>query len=143
MNLILIGPQIHNIKEQKPEEKYPQCFERFGKLKHYEMKLHVDPKVKPVAQPVRRLPYSLWKKVDDMIKQLEAEDIIERDWVSPIQVVLKGENDIRLVVDMRRANETIIRERHPIPTVEEVLQKLNGNAYFSELDFRSGHHQIV
>ena len=44
---------------------------------------------------------------------------------------------------MRRVNEAIIREIHPIPTVEEALQELNGNAYFSELDFRSGYHQIV
>ena len=105
--------------------------------------MHVDPNVKPVAQP-----YSLQKKVDDKIKQLEAEDIIEKvngstPWVSPIHVVPKGENDITPVVDMRGANKVIIIERHPIHTVEEVLQELHGNAYFSELDFRSWYHQIV
>ena len=44
---------------------------------------------------------------------------------------------------MRRANEAIVREIHPILNVEEVLQELNENAYVSELDFRSEYHQIV
>ena len=49
---------------------------------------------------------------------------------------------IGLVVEIRKANEAIIRERHPIPTVEDVLQELNRNAYFSELNFRSEYYQI-
>ena len=65
------------------------------------MKLHVDPNVKSVAQPVRRLPYSLWKEVEK-IKHIEAEDIIEKVngstlWVSPKHVVPKGDHDNRLV----------------------------------------------
>ena len=43
---------------------------------------------------------------------------------------------------MRRANEAIIRERHPIPTIEEVLYDLNGSIVFSKLDLRWGFHQI-
>jgi len=43
---------------------------------------------------------------------------------------------------MRRANEAIIRERLPIPTVDEVLEELNGNTVFCKLDLRNGFHQI-
>ena len=43
---------------------------------------------------------------------------------------------------MRRANEAIIRERLPIPTVEEVLEELNGSTVFSKLDLRHGFHQV-
>ena len=51
-------------------------------------------------------------------------------------------DDIRLCIDMRRANEAIIRERHPIPTVDEVLQSMNGSTVFSKLDLRWGYHQL-
>jgi len=43
---------------------------------------------------------------------------------------------------MRRANEAVVRERHPIPTVEEILHELNGSTVFSKLDLRMGFHQI-
>ena len=43
---------------------------------------------------------------------------------------------------MRRANEAIIRERHPIPTVDEVLQGVNGSKVFSKLDLKWGYHQL-
>ena len=43
---------------------------------------------------------------------------------------------------MRRANEAVIRERHPIPTLEETLEALNGAAVFSKLDLRWGYHQV-
>ena len=43
---------------------------------------------------------------------------------------------------MRRANEAILRERHPIPTVDEILQSLNGSKVFSKLDLRWGYHQL-
>ena len=43
---------------------------------------------------------------------------------------------------MRRANSAIERERHPIPTIEEVLHDLNGSTVFSKLDLKWGFHQV-
>ena len=43
---------------------------------------------------------------------------------------------------MRRANEAIIKERHPIPTIEEVLYDLNGATVFSKIDLKWGFHKI-
>ena len=82
-------------------------------------------------------------KVEDLI----AKDIVERvtgptSWVSPVVIVSKASGDIRLCVDMRKANAAIIRERIPIPTVDEVFENLNGSAVFSKLDLRLGFHQI-
>ena len=54
----------------------------------------------------------------------------------------KSIRDIRLYVDMRRANQAIIRERLPVPTVDEVLESLNGSTVFSKVDLRWGFHQI-
>ena len=43
---------------------------------------------------------------------------------------------------MRRANEAILRERHPSPTVEDLIHVLNEATVFSKLDLRSSYHQI-
>ena len=57
-------------------------------------------------------------------------------------VVPKQDGDIRICVGMRRANEAIERERHPIPTIEEVLHDLNESTVFSKLDLKWGFHQV-
>ena len=54
----------------------------------------------------------------------------------------KPDGDIRICVDMRRANEAIIHKRHPIPTIEEVLYNLNWSTAFSKLDLKWGFHQV-
>ena len=48
----------------------------------------------------------------------------------------------RLCLDMRRANEAIIREGFPIPTLDEVVQGMNGAKCFSKLDLKEGYHQL-
>lgn len=123
------------------KEKYPEVFSGVGKLKDRALQLHIAPNVKPVAQPIRRTPFSLRSKVEEKIQELINLDIIESatgptPWVNPVVVVPKSEGDIRLCIDMHRANEAILRERHPIPTVDEILQSLNGSKVFSKLDLR-------
>ena len=133
------------VGELKP--KYPSVFQGIGKLKGYQLKLHVDPSVTPVVQKVQRVPFSVKDKVTAKVNELLEKDIIEKIegptvWVSPVVVAPKPSGDIRLCVDMRRANEAIIRERLPIPTIHEVLESLNGSGVFSKLDLRWGFHQI-
>ena len=118
-----------------------------GKLKGYKLKLHVDPDVTPVAQKPRRVPFALREKATSKVEDLIAKDIVERvngptSWVSPVVIAPKASGDIRLCVDVRKANAAIIRERIPIPTVDEVLETLDGSAVFSKLDLCLGFHQI-
>ena len=86
------------------------------------MTLQVDPNVKPVAQPLRRTPFNLQAKVENKIRELLDCDIIEEvdgptPWVNPVVIIPKADGNIRLCIDMRRANEALLLGRHPIPTV--------------------------
>ena len=86
-------------------------------------------------------------KVENKIKELVDLDIIEpvegpTPWVNPVVVVPKSVGDIRLCIDMRRANEAIRRARHPIPTVDEIMQSISGSKIFSKLDLKWGYHQL-
>ena len=113
----------------------------------YKLKLHVDSEVIPIAQKPRRVPFALREKVTAEVEDLIAKDIVERvdgptSWVSHVVVAPKATGDIRLCMDMRNANAAIIRERIPIPTVDEVLENLNGKAVFPNLYLRLGFHHI-
>ena len=79
--------------------------------------------------------------------QLLEGDIIERvegptAWASPVVLAPKPPGQIRLCVDMHCANGAIIRERLKLPTVDEVLEELNGSTVFSKLNLRHGFHQV-
>jgi hypothetical protein len=122
-------------------------FQGIWKLNEYQTKLHIDPQVRPVAQSVRRTAFSLRGKIEEKLDELLREDIIEKvdgptPWVNPVVVVPKANGEVRLCVDMRCANKAIISERHPIPTIDEILQDMQEGGVFSKLDLKWGYHQI-
>jgi hypothetical protein len=85
--------------------------------------------------------------VSAQLEKLEQQGIIEAvegptPWVSPLVVIPKKNGEIRLCVDMREANKAIHRERHPTPTVDDLIHALNGATVFSKLDLSSGYHQL-
>ena len=55
----------------------------------------------------------------------------------------KKTDEIRLCMDTRDANKTILRTRHVSPTLDELITELNGATMFSKIDLRSGYHQLV
>ena len=139
--------RVNVLKQEDIFDKYKSCFEGLGKLKDFQLDIPIDQNVKPVAQPMRRVPFSMRDKLEQKLNELVDLDVIERaegptPWISPVVVVPKPNGDIRLCVDMRQASGAIVRERHPIPTVDEVLHDLNGSTVFSKLDIKWAFHQV-
>ena len=130
-------------------QQYDELFHGVGKLTDVQVKLHINPEVKPVVQPTRRIPFAIRDQVEKELKRLKDLDIIEEaqgatPWVSPIVAFPKPNNpeNIRLCADMRLPNKAIERERHPQPTIDDLVTELNGACYFSKLDLNSAYHQL-
>ena len=94
-------------------------------------------------------PFTMRSKLSKELQHLESLDVIETvtgptSWVSPIVCFPKSNNSdqIRLCIDMRMPNKAILHEQHPAHTTEDLIEKLNGAAYFSKLDLSSGYHQL-
>lgn len=138
LNVLKIGYNVGAVKETSSA---------FPKIKGVLVEIPVDPNIKPVQQPYRRAPFALEDKVAAKLQYLLDKDIIERvqhpsPWVSPIVPVLKDNGEIRLCVDMRRANQAVIRETHPLPIIEELFGSIHGAVRFSKLDIREAYHQV-
>ena len=148
LGVLKIGVDIAMVSDKaKIQDMYPELFQGVGKLNTHQVKLHVNQSVEPVAQPLRRIPFNLRGKVEQKLDELLEADIIEpvdgaTTWLNPVVIAPKPDGSIRLCLDMRRANEAIIRQRYPIPTVDDVLHNMNGSTVFSKLDLKWGYHQL-
>lgn len=118
---------------------------QFNAIKNIVVDIPINESVKPVQQAYRRVPVPLEKIVDEKINDLLEKGIIERvktsKWISPLVVVPKGD-DVRICIDMKRANEAVARENHPLPSIEDFLPELGSAKVFSKLDIKAAYHQV-
>jgi hypothetical protein len=63
-------------------------------------------------------------------------------WGSPVLFVDKRDGTIRLCVDYRKLNEVTIKNKYPLPKIEDLFDQLNGAKVFSKIDLRTGYHQL-
>lgn len=136
MGILKIGADINAINNDQT----------FGKIKDVVVRIPIKPNVIPIAQPYRRVPIALENAVNDRIDELLKQGIIEKvsgpsKWISPLVFAPKA-NDIRICVDMRRANEAVERENHPLPTFEDFLPHIGRSKFFAKLDVKSALHQV-
>ncbi|CAB3985042.1 Transposon Tf2-9 poly, partial [Paramuricea clavata] len=147
LNINTLNPVQQDHDVRRIINKHPKLFEGTGNLKGREVKLEIDPTVTPVAQTNRKIPHSMKTKVNKKLQEMREEGIIEKvegatPWLSPLIAIPKKSGDLRLVLDMRIPNTALARRRVQIPTVNEILQKMEGAKVFTEVDLSQGYLQL-
>ncbi|KZR98045.1 Uncharacterized protein APZ42_006736, partial [Daphnia magna] len=99
----------------------------------------------PTNQRLRRTPEALKETVKSKIEIMLKNKII-RDSHSPfsaaIVMVPKKDGELRLCIDYRPLNKITIKDRYPLPRIDDTVDALCGSMYFSTLDLLSGYWQI-
>ncbi|XP_055908582.1 uncharacterized protein K02A2.6-like [Eupeodes corollae] len=92
-----------------------------------------------------RMAFSERTVVSQIISELKSQNIVRDSsspFASPIVLVKKKNGQHRLRVDYRALNRATVKDRYPLPRIEDQLDRLSGNKYFTSLDMASGFHQI-
>ena len=99
----------------------------------------------PVQQRYNSIPHSLYSELKNYI-----EDLLNNEWIvkskssysSPVVAVRKSDGTLRICVDYRKLNNKTIPDRHPLPRIQDILNNLGGNQYFSLLDQSKAYWQL-
>ena len=133
--------------------RYPDRFptDTIGKLPG-ECHLSVDPEYKegPVSFGSRPLPAAMRELTKKQLDYLLENDIIAKvpvnvptPWCSQMHVVHKKDGkNVRVCIDPKFLNKALLRETHPIKTIEDVVTRVEGSNYFTTLDANMGFFQI-
>ena len=101
--------------------------------------------VKPPFRPMYRLSPS---EFEEMKRQIQ--DYLDKGWIepssspfgAPILFVSKKDGGLRMCIDYRALNKVTIKNRYPLPRIDDLFDKLQGAKYFTSLDLAQGYHQI-
>ena len=138
------NPRYHGEKEFI--ETYADVFEGIG---CFEQSCHIEVQAgaRPVVHAKRKIPFSIQEKLKRKLKDMEKDGIIQKveyptEWVSSLMIVEKPDSSLRICLDPKELNEVIMRERHDIPTAEDIQRQLSGKKLFTVLDQTSGFWQV-
>ncbi|XP_077501927.1 uncharacterized protein LOC144112953 [Amblyomma americanum] len=147
-----VGPSV--TKQQKAEllgllNKYRDCFanniSELGCTPVLKMDITETPGSSPVAVRPCRTNAAERETIREIVGEWKREDIVSETsspYASPVILVQKKNGEKRLVVDYRRLNAQRLKEKYPLPSMDEQLEKLSGAKLYTVLDLAHGYLQV-
>jgi hypothetical protein len=128
---------------------YPDVFAEvvIGLLPDREIEFTID--LIPGTQPIHKAPYRMGPvELKELKEQLQ--EILDRGficpcvspWGAPVLFVKKKDGTMRLCIDYRELNRVSIKNKYPLPRIDDLFDQLKEGKVFSKIDLRSGYHQL-
>ena len=112
-----------------------------------EIEFSVDliPGTQPISIPPYRMAPAELKELREQLQDLLDKGFIRAStspWDAPVLFVKKKDGSMQLCVDYRQLNKVTIKNKYPLPRIDELFDQLQGAQCFSKIDLRSGYHQL-
>ncbi|GKB60109.1 hypothetical protein Tco_0916295, partial [Tanacetum coccineum] len=103
----------------------------------------------PGAVPVAREPYILapseMQELSDQLQELVDRGFIRPStspWGAPVLFVKKKDGSFRMCIDYQELNKLTVKNRYPLPMIDDLFDQLHGSSAYSKINLRSGYHQL-
>ncbi|MGI4156993.1 reverse transcriptase family protein, partial [Klebsiella pneumoniae] len=124
---------------------FPDDLPGLPPVRQIEFKIDLVPGTGPISiQPYRLAPAELEelrKQIDDLKEKGFIKDS-SSPWGAPTLFVPKKDGTMRMCIDYRKLNRVTIKNKYPLPRIDDLFDQLKGSTYFSKIDLRSGYHQL-
>ncbi|KAL0533781.1 hypothetical protein IC582_027827 [Cucumis melo] len=110
-----------------------------------EFTIELLPGTAPISEAPYRMTPSELKELKMQLQELVDKGYIRPSvspWGAPVLFVKKKDGTLRLCIDYRQLNKVTIRNKYPLPRIDDLFDQLRGPALFSKIDLRSGYHQL-
>lgn len=139
-------PSIDNIPVVKELiDVFPDDLPGLPPDREIEFEINVVPGAEPISKaPYRMAPAEL-KELKSQLQELIDKKFIRPSvspWGAPVLFVKKKDGSMRLCIDYRELNKITIKNRYPLPRIDDLFDQLRGAKVFSKIDLRSGYHQL-
>ncbi|GKB22361.1 putative reverse transcriptase domain-containing protein [Tanacetum coccineum] len=126
-------------------EVFPDDLSGLPPIREIEFRIELIPGATPVAKSPYRLAPSELEELSGQLKELQDKDFIRPSslpWGAPILFVKKKDDSFRMCIDYRELNKLTVKNRYPLPRIDDLFDQLQGSQFFSKIDLRSGYHQL-
>ena len=124
---------------------FPEDLPSLPPKREVEFTIDLAPGTAPISKaPYRMAPMEL-KELKIQLQELLDKGFIRPSvspWGAPVLFVKKKDGSMRLCIDYRELNKVTVRNRYPLPQIDDLFDQLQGACVFSKIDLRSGYHQL-
>nr|GFD30959.1 putative reverse transcriptase domain-containing protein [Tanacetum cinerariifolium] len=110
-----------------------------------EFQIDLIPGAAPVARAPYRLALSEMKELSEQLQELFDKGFIRPSsspWGAPVLFIKKKDSSFRMCIDYRELNKLTVKNRYPLPRIDDLFDQLQGSSIYSKIDLRSGYHQL-
>ncbi|GJQ90253.1 putative reverse transcriptase domain-containing protein [Tanacetum coccineum] len=126
-------------------EVFPEDLPGLPPTRQVEFQIDLIPGAAPVARAPYRLAPSEMKELSEQLKELSDKGFIRPSsspWGAPVLFVKKKDGSFRMCIDYRELNKLTVKNRYPLPRIDDLFDQLQGSSVYSKIDLRSGYHQL-
>ncbi|GKA29928.1 putative nucleotidyltransferase, ribonuclease H [Tanacetum coccineum] len=124
---------------------FPEDLSRLPPQRQVEFHIDLIPGATPVAKSPYHLAPSEMQELFGQLQELQDKGFIRPSyspWGAPVLFVKKKDGSFRMCIDYRELNKLTVKNRYPLPRIDDLFDQLQGSCYFSKIDLRSGYHQL-
>ncbi|GJV47869.1 putative nucleotidyltransferase, ribonuclease H, partial [Tanacetum coccineum] len=127
-------------------EVFPEDLKGLPPQRQVEFHIDLVPGATPVAKSPYRLAPSEMQELSEQLQELQDKGFIRPShspWGASVLFVKKKDGSFRMCIDYRELNKLTVKNRYPLPRIDDLFDQLQGSRYFSKIDLRSGYHQLT